>query len=93
MNIVRQGAAVVDCAAVGQGTAARSGHGAVVGQSRSSRHGEAGVLSDGQALALANGDVLLHFHLAVHSAALVVKDDAAAIITRWCRRRKRYRSS
>ena len=38
---------------------------------------QAGVLADGQALALANGDVLLQGHIAVHGAILAVKDDTA----------------
>ena len=33
-----------------------------------------------QALALANGDVLLQGHIAVHSAVFAVKDDAAGTI-------------
>ena len=70
---------------IGQGTPFLHRNGAVVGQSLSIRHGEAGPIPDGQ--------ILLQGHFAVHGAILAVKDDAAAIITRWCRRRKRFQNS
>ena len=41
---------------------------------------QAGVLADGQALALANGDVLLQGHIAVHGAALAIPNDASGAI-------------
>ena len=51
-----------------------------------------GALRDGQALALADGEFILQRHRAVHSAGTAVKDDTASIITRWCRRRKRFQN-
>ena len=81
------------CAAaqVARHGAAAGEDGAVVGQVIIAV--ELGAIRDSQALALADGEFILQHHRAVHGAVLVVKDDAAAIITRWCRRRKRYRSS
>ena len=38
---------------------------------------QAGPVLDGQALALANLQILLQFHFAVHGAGIAVKDDAA----------------
>ena len=38
-------------------------------------------VSDGQALALTNLQILLQGHITVHSATIAVKDDAAAIFT------------
>ena len=45
---------------------------------------QAGPVSDGQALALANGDVLLQGHIAVHGAGAVVKDNAAGFTGASC---------
>lgn len=51
---------------------------AIVGQSCSLRHGEAGVLSDGQGFVRTDLQVLLQGHIAVDGAAIAVKDDTSA---------------
>ena len=78
-QVARHGAASLheDCTIVGQLSAGVEGR----------------PIRDGQGLAALNFKVILQFHLAVHGAFRAVKDDAAAIITRWCRRRKRFRNS
>src|SRR5699024_12596039 len=63
-----------------QGAAFFGGHGAVVGQSLSIRDGQAGVLSDGQGFVITDLQVLLQGHIAVHGAALAVKDDTSVAI-------------
>ena len=77
---------------IGQGTPFLHRNGAVVGQSLSIRHGEAGPIPDGQGLARADGEVVLQGDGTVHGADTAVKDDTASIITRWCRRRKRFQN-
>ena len=64
---------------------------AIVGQSLSIRDSQAGVLSDGQGLVPVDGEVVLQFHFAVHSAILAVKDDTSVAIAACTNLNTRFR--
>ena len=74
-DIARQGAGVVDGAVVGQGSVI--GHSALIGQRCAATNRQARPAGYIQALVLADGQILLQGHTAVHGALVAVKNYAA----------------